>query len=275
MAESKLSEVVAPVVAQSAARPPEIPRVFAKYLNLRDWKAIDPKKTPNAELVKHLIDAVIYSLKMIYPASAAKIAITISYGGMVQLIMLMRMMALSAATIGFSNMDILIMHMKEKTPLSSIERDIWLWFDSVCMNPSESLRNYVSTFSVDELVTDYVATVITEDMRATDIAAIGIAKMQFNDIVAQCAVQEIIDFVKFRMIKICEALIEIDEKVSVRFTAADISGILRSTWRGGSINRQFYSDLASFGETFGDIKKYCKSLEDAAKPKRGRKVKPA
>lgn len=254
--------------------PPEIPRAYAKYLSLRDWKAVDCKKSPNIEIIKHLTDAIVHDLKMIYPLSASKITVTIAPAGAMQLIMLMRILSLSAATIGFSNMDILIAHMKTHFPVSSLEYNAWSWFDNVCMNPTEALPGYIATFlGVGGPVCDYVSTVITEDMRATNVASIGIAKMSVNDNVAQCAVQEVIDFMKFRMIKISEALIEVEGKVAIKFTAGDISGILRSTWRGGNINRQFYSDLCEFGESFTGIKKYCKSIEDASKPKRVRKPK--
>lgn len=253
---------------------PEIPVAYAKYLSLRDWKAVDYKKSPNVEIIKHLIDSVVQDLKMIYPTSAAKIAITIAPLGQMQLIVLMRILCLSAATTGFSNMDVTIAQMKDHYPLSSLERNAWMWFDNVCMNPTESLPSYIATFlSVGGPVSDYVATVVTEDMRATDVGAIGIAPMSFNDNVAQCAVQEVLDFIKMRIIKIAEAVIEFNQKTSIHFSGADISGILRSTWRGGNINRQFYSDMGTFAESFGDIKKYGKAVEAAGKPKRGRKPK--
>lgn len=280
MAETKVSDTaIAPGVQTIApapdapAPPPEIPQVYTKYLSLRDWKAVDYKKSPNVEIIKYLTDAVIRDLKMIYPASATKIAITIAPIGQMQLIMLMRVLCLSSAAIGFSNMDIKILHMKDHFPTGSLERNAWMWFDNVCMNPGESLPSYIATFlSANGPVPDYVATVITEDMRATDVSAVGTAPMSFNDDVAQCAVQEVIDFMKLRMTKIAEAVIEFNQKFTIQFSGADISGILRSTWRGGSINRQFYSDLGAFAESFAEIKKYCKAAEAAAK-KRGRKPK--
>jgi hypothetical protein len=115
-----------------------------------------------------------------------------------------------------------------------------------------------------------VASVITEETRATMFGAKDIPKMSISDEVAQCAVQEIIDFLKIRIQAVIEPAIEIDGKVTIRFTAADISGFLRSTWRGGNIPRQFFSDLAGLGESFAEIKKYCKAVELAAKPKKSR-----
>lgn len=269
--QSETKTVAGP--ADNLPPPPEIPRVYAKYFSLRDWKAVDYKASPNVEIIRHLIDSVVRDLKIIYPTSATKIAITIAPAGQLQLIMLMRVLCISAATSGFSNMDIKIAQMKEHYPLSSLERNAWMWFDNVCMNPNESIPSYVATYlGVGGLVTDYAATVITEDMRATNIDSIRIAPMSFNDNIAQCAVQEVLDFVKMRIVKITEAIIEFNQKTSIQFSCADISGILRSTWRGGNINRQFYSDLGMFAEAFGDIKKYCKSVEAAAK-KRGRKTK--
>lgn len=272
MAEIKVTDAITDHV-EVRPPPPEIPRTYAKYFSLRDWKAVDYKKSPNIEIIKHLTDSVVHDLRIIYPTSAAKIAITIAHMGQMQLIMLMRILCLSAATAGFSNMDITITQIKEHFSPSSLERDAWMWFDNVCMNPNESLRIYIATLSVNGPVPDYVSTVITEDMRATDVRSVSIAPMSFSDDAAQCAVQEVIDFMKSRMIKIAEAIIEFTQKPNIQFSAADISAILRSTWRGGNINRQFYSDLGTFAESFGNIKKYCKAAEAAAKPKRGRKSK--
>lgn len=255
-----------------------IPHIYAKYVDEKCYQVVDSKKTPNKEFIAYLISAIVSRFRKHYPAIGDDFSIKLETSAQVQVLMLTRILCVSALTEGFSNITYgNISQLCEKFHLASIEHDAWTWFAGV-LSPQEKCSIFQSTSVPKELIEIAEKIVITEAVAlpgCTTASLLGPSAHvgNYSDCAVECILYVVVDAISRLAFDFWSAVVDLDLKTSIRLSNSDISGILR-LFNHGRIpaQSQFFVELGQFGNRFEAIKREIKSGNQPLKATRKKKT---
>ncbi len=287
LAEVKAAAAVPPVV------PPvvptlELPACYARYVDEKCWQLVDSKKTPNKEFITYLVNAITARFRARYPILDDNFAVKFEVAGQMQILMLARILYVSALTANLSNAIndpstifasgapsiVFASDICKKFHLASIEHDAWAWFAGA-IGPNEKCSSLMSIAIPNE--STYIADkMIAIENASTAIPGSTIRVSSDGDRIVECALFAIVDSISRLIFDFWSPCVDLDAKTCIKLSSNDVSGILR-LFNHGRIpaQSQFFIELGQFGNQFEAIKKGIKAKDTATKPPKaaGRKKK--
>jgi hypothetical protein len=272
-AETEVKVAATEVKAAATIAPPIIPKSYAKYVDERCLQLIDSKKSPNKEFIAFLLGSITARFRSQYPTLGEDFVVKMEMSAQVQIIMLMRILCISALGSGFSNILYgCFDNLREHFNLASIEHDAWAWFAGAA-GPQEKCSVFLSLAIPDELLSVAEKIVSAED-DATSLPGSSVRDVDRGDRAVECILTISADTISRLVFDFFSPLIDLDGKTSIRLSSTDINGILR-LFNHGRIQSQFqfFIELGQFGNKFEALKREVKAKEAALKPPKAARKK--
>lgn len=264
-----------PTSSQSPTQTPgEFPVIYAKYVDSRCYEVADNKKSPNKEFITFLISAIIARFRARYTSLNPEFSVKLEGSGQVQIIMLTRILCISAITKMFKN----IVHggigsLREQFHITSIEHDAWTWFAGA-LDPQEKCSVF-NTFPVSHELVDIAKKIVITESAAFSLPGYAerIADGESSDCAVECVLGVVANKLSQRIFDFFSPMVDLEQKTSIRITNTDISGILRLFNHDRIPARsEFFVELGMFGSKFEIIKKEIKAKLPGSKVGRKKKA---
>ena len=265
----------------------ELPTCYARYVDEKCWQLIDSKKAPNKEFITYLINTITARFRARYPILDDSFAVNFSIAGQMQILMLARILYVSALTSDLTNAIsnpstthasgapsiVFASDICKKFHFASVEHDAWAWF-SGAVGPNEKCLSLMSMVIPNEL-THIAGKMIAIESSSISIPGSTVHASGDGDQIVECALFAVVDSIARLVFDFWSPCVDLDARTCIKLSSNDVSGILR-LFNHGRIpaQSQFFIELGQFGNQFEAVKKGIKAKDAATKPhSAGRKKK--